>query len=448
MLAGLLLLARWDATRRGVKWGVRSWGGTGAALIACVALGALDAAGQITWLNNPEDDSNTVLKVASIGFLVLSAIYALAVVLLNFREALFYQRPSVRWTFFLTSGLLVIRCVFWMLIGVHIIEFEESRRLIFLYCLTTTFEVATAALWGFMPIAKHLRPKSDDTGTDMQSLKPSTTPEQPLPVDNAIPAHEYLKTQASHDSEQNDHETDDNDHHDQTPSKVLPLPPTGVHQSYTNTNNDSASSVPSSYAPQYPMAASNNNSGQNFNPWAGASLTNSSATSAAPTGGLSSYSQQAPPMVVGPSSYSTQLQQQQQPVRVQQQRPAPLQPFSTPLYNTGVNMPGGAGGLAMPGQSVNFITPNINQTPYVGVPTQHTTFVKTPYPQPQAIQGQQQTFVDPPKVAYTADYFKEDDDASRSSSHPSNIATAYEVKEPSNDTKNLSLPDNHKKSHD
>ncbi|KAJ2793943.1 hypothetical protein H4R20_006385 [Coemansia guatemalensis] len=150
-------------------------------------------------------------------------------------------------------------------------------------------------------------------------------------------------------------------------------------------------------------------------------------------------------MVVGPSSYSTQFQQQQQqqPMRIQQQRPAPLQPFSTPLYNTGVNVPGGAAaGLPMVGQSVNFLTPGINQTPYAGAPTQHTTFVKTPYPQPQAVQGQQQAYVDPPKVAYTADYFKEnDDDDSRSSSHPSNIATAYDAKE-------QPLPDNHKKAYD
>ncbi|KAJ2796797.1 hypothetical protein H4R20_005415, partial [Coemansia guatemalensis] len=307
MLAGLLLLARWDATRRGVKWGVRSWGGTGAALIVCVGLGALDAAGQITWLNNPDDDSNTVLKIASIGFLVVAAINALAVLLLNFREALFYQRPSVRWTFFLTAGLLALRCVFWMLIGLHIITFDEPKRLIFLYCLTTTLEVATAALWGFMPIAKHLRPKSDDTGTDMQSLKPSATPEQPLPVDNAIPAHEYLNSQASHDSEQGSvHDNSNDNGHDQTPSKALPQPPIGAQHSYSDAynNNTSVQSMPSSYAP---LAASDSNSGQNFNPWAGASLTNSSATSGVPNTGLSSYVQQTPPMVVGPSSYSTQF---------------------------------------------------------------------------------------------------------------------------------------------
>ncbi|KAJ2083010.1 hypothetical protein H4R24_001126 [Coemansia sp. RSA 988] len=453
MLAGLLLIARWDATRRGAKWGVRSWGGTGAALIVCVALGALDAAGQITWLNNPEDDSNTVLKVASIGFLVVAGINAVAVFLLNFREALFYQRPSVRWTFFLTGALLVIRCVFWMLIGLHIVKFEEPKRLIFLYCLTTTLEVATAALWGFMPIAKHLRPKSDGTGTDMQSLKPSTTSEQPLPVeplpvDNAIPAHEYLNSQASHDSEQGSVHNDSHDNgHDQTPSKTLPQPPTGAQHSYSDAyNNNSTPSMPSSYAPQHPMAASDSNSGQNFNPWAGASLTNSSAASGAPTTGLSSYAQQTLPMVVGPTSYSTQFQQQQQrqPMRVQLQPPAPLQPFSTPLYNTGVNISGGAAGPPMVGQSVNFITPGISQTPFAGAPSQHTTFVKTPYPQPQAIQGQQQSYVDPPKVAYTADYFKENDDDSHSSSHPSDIATAYDAKVPPNNAKEQPLPDNHK----
>ncbi|KAJ2552191.1 hypothetical protein IWW35_002445, partial [Coemansia sp. RSA 1878] len=128
LLSGMLLLARWEATRRNVRWSLRSWGGTGGALILCVVFGALDAAGQITWLNNPEDTASIVMKIAAVGFLALSVIYAFVSLFFNYRESSIYQQPTVRWAFVLSAGLLVVRCVFWMLVALNIVKFEESKR--------------------------------------------------------------------------------------------------------------------------------------------------------------------------------------------------------------------------------------------------------------------------------------------------------------------------------
>ncbi|KAJ1766279.1 hypothetical protein LPJ54_005247, partial [Coemansia sp. RSA 1824] len=94
LLSGMLLLARWEATRRNVRWSLRSWGGTGGALILCVVFGALDAAGQITWLNNPEDTASIVMKIAAVGFLALSVIYAFVSLFFNYRESSIYQQPT------------------------------------------------------------------------------------------------------------------------------------------------------------------------------------------------------------------------------------------------------------------------------------------------------------------------------------------------------------------
>ncbi|KAJ2339502.1 hypothetical protein GGF43_006631 [Coemansia sp. RSA 2618] len=54
----------------------------------------------------------------------------------------------------------------------------------------------------------------------------------------------------------------------------------------------------------------------------------------------------------------------------------------------------------------------------------HTTFVKTPYPQPQ-VAHERASYVDAPKVAYTADYFNADDDSSRVSTRPSYVTSSY-----------------------
>ncbi|KAJ1849700.1 hypothetical protein LPJ70_000297 [Coemansia sp. RSA 2708] len=406
MLSGLLLLARWDASRRGVRWGVRSWGGTGAALILCIVFGALDAAGQITWLNNPGDSASVVMKIAAVGFLVVAAIYALMTLFFNYREALFYQQPSVRWAFFLSAGLLVARCVFWMLVGLNVVKFEEPKRLIFLFCLTTTFEIATAAVWGLLPIARHLRPKVGE-GTDMQSLKPTSIAEESLRLNGGIAAPPiHTEDTPSHDSVPDDNQEQDSD--DASAHKVAPSHSYSAHVTEPNRMSGQPSSYSSYY--QTPMEGGV----VNANPWAGASSSSTGNTASVYNPALHSYAQQPaaqpPMMVVGPQSYAPQPQMVPQ-MRVQQQRPSPLQTFSPPMYNNG--------GPA--GPSISFA----NQSPYMGMPQTHTTFVKTPYPQAQPVQ-EPSSYVDAPQAAYTADYFKADDDSSRVSTHPSNATSSYD----------------------
>ncbi|KAJ2765775.1 hypothetical protein IWQ56_003963, partial [Coemansia nantahalensis] len=190
MLSQLLLLARWDAARRGARWGARSWGGTGGALVLCLVFGALDAAGQITWLNSPSDSPSATLKVASVGFVVLAGVYGLGCLFFNFREGLFYQRPSVRWVFFLSALVVAVRCVCWMLVGLDIVRFKEPKRLIFLFCLTTTFEIVAAAIWGFTRATKHLRLEGKGAATKLESLRSEpVAPAAPQPAENSILTH-------------------------------------------------------------------------------------------------------------------------------------------------------------------------------------------------------------------------------------------------------------------
>ncbi|KAJ1816432.1 hypothetical protein LPJ56_004298, partial [Coemansia sp. RSA 2599] len=158
VLGSLLLVVQWDASRRNVKRTRRSNSGAGLALLACLVMGALEAAGQITWLNAPEDDPNTTLKVAEVGFVVLTGIYGVFAVFFNYKDSMIYQRPSVRWSFFVSAALLICRSVFWMLVALHAVKLTEARRQIFLYCLGTAPEMIAAAVWGFSPAAKHLRP--------------------------------------------------------------------------------------------------------------------------------------------------------------------------------------------------------------------------------------------------------------------------------------------------
>ncbi|KAJ2355721.1 hypothetical protein GGF43_002522, partial [Coemansia sp. RSA 2618] len=358
MLSGLLLLARWDATRRNARWGLRSWGGTGGALILCIVFGALDAAGQINWLNNPEDTGSVVMKIAAVGFLVLSAVYALVALFFNYREALFYQQPTVRWAFFLSAALLVVRCVFWMLVALHIVKFEEPKRLIFLFCLTTTFEIATAAVWGFFPIAKHLRSKHDGSA-DMQSLKPTSIADKSLRLTGGIaapPIHtEEAESHVSAPSISNNNAGQEPSSDDASAHNVRPT------HSYSEqaTAHNRMSTQPSAYSSYYQAPTDASNGSPNLNPWAGAS-SNPAGAYGPP---VHSYAQPtAQPMMVGPQSYVQQPQ-----VQIQHPRPAPLQTF-VPAYPA----MGGPGG-----PSISFATPN--QSPYMGMPNNaHTTFVKTP----------------------------------------------------------------------
>ncbi|KAJ1731614.1 hypothetical protein LPJ61_002454 [Coemansia biformis] len=359
MLTGLLLLARWDAIRRGAKWGARSWGGTGAAALLCVGFGALDAAGQITWLNNPGDGPAVTLSVAAVGLLVLAGIYALTGIFFNYREALFYQRASVRWSFFLTAALLVGRCVFWMLVGLNIVKFDEPKRLIFLFCLTTTFEIGAAAIWGFMPVAKRLRSTNKGAGSEMESLKPeSVIPIRPLPADTAIPAH-TLNARPSGESEFSEAESEDGaSAHHAMAAHHAPAPATKSGLAYGSAHDPIYGSAYGGAPGGQPVNTNPHNSyyrpaptaGPNANPWAGASATN-----------------------------------------------------------------------------ISFVAPG--QPQYTGTAPPHTTFVKSPYPQTLVTQTApaaqaQSPYVDRPSVAYTADYFRGDDDESSSrSSIPPNVAT-------------------------
>ncbi|KAJ2665492.1 hypothetical protein IW148_001613 [Coemansia sp. RSA 1199] len=417
MLSGMLLLARWEATRRNVRWGLRSWGGTGGALILCVVFGALDAAGQITWLNNPEDTASIVMKIAAVGFLALAVIYALVSLFFNYREAIIYQQPTVRWAFFLSAGLLIVRCVFWMLVALNIVKFEEPKRVIFLFCLTTTFEIATAAIWGFLPVARHLRSKYDGS-KDTQSAKPISIAEESQRLKAGIAAPPiHTEEIESHDSADDNNQEPSSD--DASTHKVAPM------HSYSDqaSAHNRMSTQPSAYSSYYqpPMPA------PNPNPWAGAS-TSSSNTTSVYNPARQSYAQPgAQAMMVGPQSYvlqqPPQMNAQSMPPQVNVQRmppqmqahqfrPAPLQTFNT-AYS-------GMGGPS--GPSISFAAPG--QSPYMGMPASHTTFVKTPYPQPQ--RAQEPSYVDGPAAAYTADYFKSNDDDSRLSTQPSNVTSSFD----------------------
>ncbi|KAJ2809686.1 hypothetical protein H4S07_003114, partial [Coemansia furcata] len=195
-LGAALLLVRWSVCCRGKSWNSRAWSAASLASIPCVAIGAVDAAGQIDWLNNPAEDPKTTIKAASIGFLVITGVYALASLFIIFRSQLIYQRPLVRLSFFLSGAFLVLRCVFWMLVALGVVNFDEPQRLIFLYCLATSFEVLTAAVWGFFPVAKSLKLTGQEHTNlhDLPSVKvvedsttrPTGTQSSPTPTDSEL----------------------------------------------------------------------------------------------------------------------------------------------------------------------------------------------------------------------------------------------------------------------
>ncbi|KAJ2852290.1 hypothetical protein IWW36_000433 [Coemansia brasiliensis] len=410
MLTGFLLLARWDASRRGVRWGARSWGGTGASLILCVVFGALDAAGQIIWLNNAADTAGAVMKVASVGFLVLAVVYALASLFFNYREAVIYQQPTVRWAFFLSATFLVIRCVFWMLVALNIFTFDEPKRLIFLFCLTTTFEIATAAIWGFFPIAKHLRLRlgSSDDG---QSIKPISVAEESLRLNGGIAAPPIHREESEQTEDEQPH---DHSNNQKSASDDVSEHNTPPGNSYSNAamNQSRISAQPSSYSSYYqnPM----DNAAPNPNPWAGASSGNAPNTNSMYSPSFHSYAQpNSQPVMVGHQSY---MQPTQAPlVRIPpQQRPAQLQTFGNSYNSNVVSNPNGP--------SISFATPQ--QSPYMGMQQHHTPFVKTPYPQPLSNQQAPSSYVEGPGATYTADYFNSDE-SSRATTHPSDNSGSY-----------------------
>ncbi|KAJ2399887.1 hypothetical protein GGI23_002378 [Coemansia sp. RSA 2559] len=365
MLGALLLVARWESSRRGAKWGVRSWSGTGAALILCIVLGALDAAGQITWLNNPNDDPKATLKIAAIGFLVLACINVAFVLFFSMRDSRIYQRPTVRWAFVVSSLLIGARCVFWMLIGLHIIHFDEGQRRIFLFCLATIPEILAVIAWSFFPVAKSLRLQGSD-GMEVDSLKPESVFQQSTRI-GSLQASNPTGTVITHPPAENDNNSN-------VSEGVVELTvPDGVtatgmgsmgarihgnsiltasnssvvENSYgvgrlsslrnslpsmtTNTASPEPESAYVSASPQLNHLASQGRQSQQFNPWAGA-VANAAATSTPNSPfnpRLSMYPQGAQPTMPQTAQYYAPLPpqqlEQQQPVQMQMQPSQPEQ---------------------------------------------------------------------------------------------------------------------------
>ncbi|KAJ1666557.1 hypothetical protein IW140_004599 [Coemansia sp. RSA 1813] len=408
MLGALLLIARWEASRRGAKWGVRSWGGTGAALILCVVLGALDAAGQITWLNNPDDDPKATLKVADVGFLVLAVINVIFVLFFNMRDATIYQRPTVRWAFVISSLLICARCVFWMLIGLHIIHFDQGQRRIFLFCLATIPEILVVVAWSFFPIAKYLRPQSND-GAEIEGSKPeSVFQHQSTRISSLQPSNPTGIVAAHTPAENNDNNTNVVEdvvelsipdgvtatsmgntgariHKNSvltTTNSVVTDSSHGIgristlHNSMPSiaANTASPETEPHSYISASPQlnhpTAQGGQQPQQFNPWAGA-VANMAATSTPNSPfnpKLSMYPQGTPPNMQQTQYY---VPQPQQPAQMQMQQP---QVGGTPMVGASSNV----GTMPMPTPAVRFLTPS--PSPYANTTTPHANFVKTPYP--------------------------------------------------------------------
>ncbi|KAJ1796090.1 hypothetical protein LPJ59_003961 [Coemansia sp. RSA 2399] len=431
MLGALLLVARWESSRRGAKWGMRSWSGTGAALILCIVLGALDAAGQITWLNNPDNDPEVTLKIAAIGFLVLACINVAFILFFSMRGSMIYQRPTVRWAFMISSLLIGARCVFWMLVGLHIIHFDEGQRRIFLFCLATIPEILAIMAWSFFPVAKYLRLQGSD-GTDVGSLKPESVFQQSTRI-GSLQASNPTGPMAAHTPADNNNSSSNASEgvveltvpHGVTATgmggsgarihrnSVLTASNSSVTEnSYgvgrlsslrnslpsmaTNTASPEPESAYVSASPQLNHLPAQGRQSQQFNPWAGA-VANGAATSTPNSPfnpRLSMYPQGAQPAMPQTTQYYAslppqQLQQQQQPVQMQMQ----MQQSQMGTSMVGAGGDAGTMAMPMPNPAIRFLTPV--PSPYPNNPTAHANFVKTPYPPGQMPNQQPQYQIQP-----------------------------------------------------
>ncbi|KAJ1722751.1 hypothetical protein LPJ53_002849 [Coemansia erecta] len=308
VLGSFLLAVKWDASRRAVKSTKRSYGAIVVAILACLVMGALEAAGQITWLNDPEGDPSTVLKIAEVGFVVLTGINALFAVYFNFKEGNMYQRPSVRWTFFITAALILARSVFWMLVGLHAIKFTESKRQIFLYCLGTSFEMLAALLWGFSPASKHLKPHSNVDFEETPVAKPVASSIKPLRGEPASPVHRLSESDPQNGVKDKDNRSDSASRQESiagSNSYYGTSGRPGAYGSYSSTYN---SNVPAgtvgtsgSYSSPYVQNQSHDNSPFVSNPW-----TEQTQPAGTSTNVTSSPSMPATMYDSRPSSYGTQ----------------------------------------------------------------------------------------------------------------------------------------------
>ncbi|KAJ1844459.1 hypothetical protein LPJ57_009492, partial [Coemansia sp. RSA 486] len=309
VFASLLLVVQWDASRRGVKRSRRSNSGAGIALLACLVMGALEAAGQITWLNAPEDDPSTTLKVAEVGFVALTGIYGLFAVFFNYKESIIYQRPSVRWSFFLTAALLICRSVFWMLVALHAVKFTEPKRNIFLYCLGTAPEMIAAAIWGFSPATRHIKPHSNVDFVQSAGIRTGDSgSNKPLRGEPASPIHRLsesdprngVQDKVSTKDSANDDAEDANQPNSNQPGAF------GSYSStYQNSGYNGTVATSSSYSSPYIQQQQQQTADNTFvtNPWANAP---SLAAGSMGTGVTNSPSMPATVYDSRPASYNPQ----------------------------------------------------------------------------------------------------------------------------------------------
>ncbi|KAJ1955417.1 hypothetical protein EC988_001894 [Linderina pennispora] len=157
MFGALLLLAKWAAIRSGVSWNRITIVMAGVSAVASVVFGSLEAAGQVDWLKTPSDTPKTTLKVAEIGFLVLSVVYLSTVVRFTVHEAMVYQAPRVRMSFYITAFLLFVRSLFYMLVALRVIKLDTDKRHLYLFFLTTVPETTSCLVWALTFVARDLK---------------------------------------------------------------------------------------------------------------------------------------------------------------------------------------------------------------------------------------------------------------------------------------------------
>ncbi|KAJ2741533.1 hypothetical protein GGI20_005120 [Coemansia sp. BCRC 34301] len=454
-LGATMLLVRWGMCCRGQAWNSRAWSAVGLASIPCVIMGAVDAAGQIDWLNNPAEDPKATIKAASIGFLVITSVYGLVSLFYIFRSQLIYQRPLVRLSFFLSGVFLILRCIFWMLVAMNIVHFDEPKRLIFLYCLATSFEVLTAAVWGFSPVAKSLK-LSDNKHANLHDLpsvkvadegsaRPARAQSSPVASDSELIRAPSLNAVFGRNGRGEDE--DDEPEHAAITQYVTN---SGVH-SYNIPQPGVAPNSNSYGSPHMGLPAINNGSYRDsyhnsYNmPQAGAGLgyTNIdnqpdvrfSGVSSNDSGGHVSYYSNAnnsslaashemnvwatapPPGIsdspalnsnYSPRPHSYLPQGSHASMQIQTTPILPQHPPRVQHLQTFSSQPGGA-----PPPS-HMLNPSVTFSTYTGMAGQqqqqqpHAVLAKTPYP---AMAVNANGFVDPPGPAFTADYFDNSSDS-------------------------------------
>ncbi|KAI8322814.1 hypothetical protein GQ54DRAFT_131517 [Martensiomyces pterosporus] len=330
MLGGFLLIARWDASRRGVNWSTQSSVLSGVAFVVCVVFGGLEASGQISWLNNPQDNPKVTLNVSEAGFLALAVLYALIAGYFNVHEPMVYQKPGVRFSFYLTAAFLLGRCIFSMVVALRIVTFAQDKRQLFLFCLATTFEMFACAAWGFSAVARDLEPQDITPVGELPPSDDDYNSAQPvLTTSNAMHKLDNVPTRDS----MYDGQTQ--------PGSHIGKSQIGANAMYGSSGGGSYGNNPnlSSYNA---AVASVPDETHGLNPWATVSSSNAYASGQ---------------HVGEPLAYA------------QQQQPMARQPLH--LQTQGISSYAGEAGVSFAQQSASA---------YSNAPAPHSNFVKTPYP--------------------------------------------------------------------